>query len=712
METEPNKPLCLRQIVRAPVAPPKDGQRTGIIFESELEKRCPHCNVVVPLANADPLSSLFCPTCGGKILAPGRVGGFLLHEHIGEGEMGAIYRATDESLHREVAVKLVRGCHVDDPESLERLRREACAAGKLNHPRVAQVYALNFSNGHPYLVMELVSGLDFAQKLEHEGHIEEHAALRMALDVAEGLSALNREGLVHGDIKPANIVLDRDGNAKLVDFGLSGMTRRDRNGNFVGTPNYIAPELLRGDADTHRSDIYSLGATLYHLLSGRLPHDGETPTDILKAKLWKHPVPLGKHARHVSSLTQKLVMRMLDVNPEKRQINSDALAAEIRAALARLECPPPASLGAAVRLRRFFEHLRVPRRQPQLAPHPRRRHAFVTVVILGLIAVIVLLIAARDPFFDLKVEKLRQETNDYIKAIAAKEYSFDQTKEWFRRQVDVIKTKFSPPLPIKQPARAEPARKDTGQIESKVSSVTHPKKKIGGTVSDPKNTAPMESKGRPVSPPHPETDVPGQDVFTTEAKLNWQSINLGESSHSGSTMQRDGTMIVQGAGTDMWQGYDRCRFIYSKVSGNYAFSVQIAAIADNNDYAISGLLVKGDEPDLGPGLLFGFLGSGELFLQIRQPNNTTVVVKRSERPIRIPCYLKLIRSGKTFEACVSADGRTWNLFSACDLELPSDNAVGCTVSAHVPNTLATAQFANIRLLTPGLPREVKPMASR
>ncbi len=711
MDTAPNKPIALRQVTRDPVTPPKDGQRTGIIFECELETRCPHCNAVVPLANATPLSNLLCPTCSGKILVPGRVGGFLLHEHIGEGEMGAIYRATDESLNREVAVKLVRGCLGDDPESLERLRREACAAGRLNHPRVAQVYALNFSNRHPYLVMELVTGLDFARKLEQEGHIEEHVALRMALDVADGLSALHREGLVHGDIKPANIVLDRDGNAKLVDFGLSGMTRRDRYGNFVGTPNYIAPELLRGDADTHRSDIYSLGATLYHLLSGRLPHDGETPTDILKAKLWKHPVPLGKHARHVSSLTQKLVMKMLDVNPLKRHANSDAVAADIRAALAFLDRRPPANPGATARLRRLIQHLSMRRRQPQHAPHPRRRTHLIAVVILGLIAVIAVLRAVKDPSFNLEVEELRQKTNDYMKAMAAKDGSFDQTKEWFRRQVDVIKARFSPP-PIKQPERAEPARKAAGQIRTKVSSVTHPQMKIGGSVSAPKNAVPNDSEARLAPPPQPETKGSGRDAFTTEAQLNWQSINLGENSHSGSTLQRGGTMIVQGAGTDMWQGYDRCRFVYTKASDNYAFSAQITAIADNSGYAISGLLVKGDEPSLGPGLLFGFLGSGELFLQIRQPDNTAVLVKRSERPIRLPSFLKLIRHGKTFDACVSADNRTWDLFSSCELDLPSDNTVGCTVSAHVTNTLATAQFANIRLLKPSLPGAGKPSAPR
>ncbi|MEI7902735.1 MAG: protein kinase [bacterium] len=637
---------------RDPVADPKAAQKTGVLFECAAETNCPHCNAVVPLTNAIPLSTLLCPACGGKILVPGRVGGFLLHEHIGEGEMGTIYRATDESLKRDVAVKLVRGCHADDPESCERLRHEACAAGKLNHPRVAQVYALNFSNGHPYLVMELVTGQDFAQKLQSEGRIDERTALRMALDVADGLSALNREGLIHGDIKPGNIVLDRDGNAKLVDFGLSGMTRRDGYGALVGTPNYIAPELLRGATDTHRSDLYSLGATLYHLLSGRPPFDGETPADVLKARLFQPPAPLGTHAHHVSAPTRKLIMRMLELNPEKRPANSDAVATDIRAALTRLDSPTPATPGALGFARRFFAPLRWPLRPQPLVPSSQRR-AFV-IVILGLIAVVELLIAAR-------------------------EHSFTQTFEWLRREVatplqTMALTVSRPPV---QPGTDAPVQKDADSI------------------------TPMNL---PISQPPPGTTVPvREDILTTEANLIWQSMNLGEHTQGGSTMQMGGTMIVQGTGTDMWAGDDSCRFVWTKSARNYAFSAQIKVIAVNNSLAITGLLIKGEDPALGPGLLFGFLGSGELFLQIRQPNNKVVVVKRSERPIRLPSYLKIIRRDKAFEACVSVDGRVWNPFAACELDLPSGNTIGFAVSAQIPNTLATAKFAGIRLLTPSLP---------
>ena len=641
----------------APVVDLKDAKKTGVIFECPAETNCPHCAAVVPLANAKPLSTLLCPTCGGAVLVPGRVGGFLLFEQIGEGEMGTIYRATDESLKRNVAIKLVRVCHADDPESVERLRQEACAAGRLNHPRVAQVYALNFSNGHPYLVMELVTGQDFAQKLESEKRIDERTVLRMALDVTEGLSALKREGLAHGDIKPANIVLDRDGNAKLVDFGLSGMTRFDGRGTLVGTPNYIAPELLRGATDSYSSDIYSLGATLYHLLSGRLPHDGKTQEDVLKAKLFQPAIPLGTHARHVSSLTRKLVMRMLEINPEKRQIYSDTVAVDIREALARLESPKPATLGFSGYVRRFIARLRLPLHPQPSAPLSRRR-AF-TAIILGLAAMIAALAALWGTSSDRSLAWLRLKVASHIVTLA-------------------LQASDNKPSP--EPAAPAPA--DAGQIE---------------------NTA------LPVVQTHSQAEpaASAQEVFGAEATPTWQSANLGEPTQPGSTMQMGETMIIQGAGTDMWKGYDRCRFVWTKTSGNYAFSSQVKVIADTDSLAVTGLLVKGSDPALGPGLLFGFLGSGELFLQIRQPNNKAVVVKRSGQPVRVPSYLKLIRRGRAFEALISADGLAWDPFAACELDLPSGNTVGFSVSAQVPNTLATAKFASILLLTPGMPAAAK-----
>jgi serine/threonine protein kinase len=628
MATELSKPSRLRLVKSNPVAAvaaQEDARNTGIILECVADTDCPHCGVTVPLTNIQPLSSLSCPACGHDFLVPGRVGGFLLRDCIGEGEMGAIYRATDESLNRDVAIKIVRGCHIDDPESRERLRLEACAAGRLNHPRVAQVYALGFSNGHPYLVMELVAGQDFAQKLQNEKRIDERTALRMALDVADGISALDREGLAHGDIKPGNIVLDRDGNAKLVDFGLSGMTRRNSRGAIVGTPHYIAPELLRGTPDTHRSDIYSLGATLYHLLSGRTLFEGETAADIIKARLFQQPAPLGMHARHISLPTQKLVMRMLEFMPAKRPVNSDAVAAAIRESLARLDMPKPARTGFRGYASRGFARFgRLFQTHP--SPGSSRRHTIVA-LLLCLIAGIELLIAVRGP-------------------------AFDQSLAWLRREV---------------------ANRKKALV-------------------------------RLASHPQPQAAPPVQELFTTESSPVWKSTDLGASTQRGSTLQTGGgELCIQGAGTDMWYGRDSCRFVWTKITGNYEFSAKISAIARNDGLAVTGLLIKGEFPADKPGLLFGFLGSGEQFLHIRQTDDRTVVVKRSEQSIRVPGYLRIVRRGKMFEACVSVDGRSWSRFAFCELDLPARNTIGFAVSAQMPNTLATAEFAGIRLRTPAPP---------
>ena len=284
-----------------------------------------------------PLSETTCTVCGTRFLVPGRLDDFLLMERIGVGEMGEIYRARDETLQRDVAIKIVRAARAAEGSLRKRLSQEARAAARLSHPCVAQVYALGFSNGHPYLVMELVQGEDMDAKLRREKQIDERTALHLASEVAEGLLALHREGLTHGDIKPANIVLDRDGKAKLVDFGLSGMARRDAAGGILGTPHYVAPESLRGAPDSSHTDLYSLGATLYHLLSGQPPFDGATPTEAARVRL-VHPAPaIDQYAPQLSPKTRRIVMRMLDRNTARRYPDCAAVLADLRDALHGLD---------------------------------------------------------------------------------------------------------------------------------------------------------------------------------------------------------------------------------------------------------------------------------------------------------------------------------------------------------------------------------------
>ena len=633
-DTKSASPVLLRPITRSPGTAQNVRPARGPDIVCPPETTCPHCRATVSLSQAAPLSTFPCPACGGSVFATGKLGGFLLTGHIGDGQMGTVYRATDESLGREVAIKFVRNSHAEDPESRERLRKEARAAGQLNHPRVAQVYALNFSNGHPYLVMELVSGRDFSQKLESEGRLDERTVLKMALDVADGLSALNREGLIHGDIKPGNIVLDREGHAKLVDFGLSGMKRQDSKGHLVGTPNYIAPELLRGAADTHRSDLYSLGATLYHLLVGHPPIEGEKTIDVLKARLLGQPVPFHKCAGHLSPPTRALLMRMLESAPVKRPADSDAVAAELREALAKLDNPEAAETGGS----RRFETRRVDLPGARTSPAPTRRRAALAA---GLVLAAGLLAAGKTGHL-------------------------------------AIRFPGRPNLPS-APQKASP--------------------RLGPLADGPKSANPEPGVWQVVSG---EPGLPAQADFTSENRLNWQCASLGEQALRGSTMQHSGTLIIQSTGTEMAKGHESYRFVWSKADGNFAFSARVQSIAENDPLAISGLLIKGADPTRGPGLFFGFLGNGDLFLQARKPQGKPVLVKRSGRPIPFPCSLRITRRGSTFEAALSGDGLTWAPFATYDLGLPRATAVGFVVCPNKPDTLATAKFAGIRLLTPPL----------
>lgn len=633
-----------------PSSPPaglsvQDSQR-AIQFKTVDLAHCPFCKKSTPTASHAPLSHIVCPTCGKQMLVPGRLGVFLLHDHIGEGEMGAIYRATDESLGREVAVKLVRLGQADDSESRERLTREACAAGKLNHPRVAQVYSLNFADGYPYLVMELVSGLDFAKKFEREGPINERVALRMALDVAEGLSALHRENLVHGDIKPANIVLDRDGNAKLVDFGLSGMTRHDGQGNFIGTPFFIAPELLQGVDDTHQSDLYSLGATLYYLLSGRLTHEGETPSEILKARLTQKPVPLDQHARHISPATRRLIMRMIEPSPAKRPANSETVAAEIREALVLLEVSPrPAKVPLTHRMHRTLLRLRLPRLTWRQAQTRRHRRAFILLFVTAVSAGLIAFIAFHPACTPYRTH-LRQVLGRCDKAAEAVSSRMQSTVIRIRRAI---------------------------------------------------------GSDRPPPPSALVPDTLPHAAFTTANGETWFTMALGTSPQRGSAIYAGGTLILQGSGTAMWEGPDCCRYVWSRAKDAYHFSASLLAHADQDPLAMTGLLIKGADPAQGDGLFFGVLGSGDLVLQHRRANGEKLVLKREPPRVSPWRHLGIDRSADTFEAHVSEDGRAWSPFMTCALPLAGTNTVGFVVSSNLARTLSIAKFTSIRLTKKPVP---------
>ncbi|MFO1066450.1 MAG: protein kinase [Pirellulales bacterium] len=197
---------------------------------------------------------------------------FQLDERLGRGGMGSVYRALDTSLQRYVAVKLLHSKSADDPESdVQRVLQEAITQARLNHPNVVTIYYVGRDEEHPFFAMELLDGHTLQEALKH-GPLPMEDVLAITNQVVSALEHATRYGIVHGDIKPGNLLLSHDGTLKLSDFGLaSSMMDGERTQSLSGTPNYLAPEMLDGRANSLQSDMYALGVTLFELTFGRLP---------------------------------------------------------------------------------------------------------------------------------------------------------------------------------------------------------------------------------------------------------------------------------------------------------------------------------------------------------------------------------------------------------------------------------------------------------
>ncbi len=216
-----------------------------------------------------------------------RIGNYEIIERIGRGSMGVVYRARHASLGKEVALKLLPPRLSQDPLFVERFLREARAAARLNHPNIVAALDAGRADGFHYFAMELVSGASVKEVVETYGPVEEREALKVAFFVSKALRHAHEMGIVHRDVKPANIMITHDGRVKLTDLGLARVTDAadctlTQDGRSVGTPYYMSPEQAVEDrAVDARCDIYSLGCTLYYMLVGRPPYDAPTPSAIL-----------------------------------------------------------------------------------------------------------------------------------------------------------------------------------------------------------------------------------------------------------------------------------------------------------------------------------------------------------------------------------------------------------------------------------------------
>jgi dienelactone hydrolase len=257
-------------------------------------------------------------------------------ESIGAGGMGVVYLGEDERLHRKVALKFLPPTTAQDVHARARLLREAQAASALDHPNVATVHDVGEWNGQLFIAMPFYDGETLRQRIER-GPLTFAEAARIAGQIAAGLAAAHRAGIVHRDLKPANVLLTRDGQVKIVDFGLAKVfsetqataTRMTAPGTTVGTVAYMAPEQATGVEVDARADVWALGVTFYEMLTGRLPFRGETAPAMLLAVASKPAPPVRDLRPDAPDTLARIVARALEKDPARRVISADEIAAEI-----------------------------------------------------------------------------------------------------------------------------------------------------------------------------------------------------------------------------------------------------------------------------------------------------------------------------------------------------------------------------------------------
>ena len=272
------------------------------------------------------MARVACPDCGEKFHVQRAFDNFALLETLGVGGMGSVYKARDLRLNRFVALKLLRPELSADPEEIRRLEHEARATAAVNDPHVVQVFSSGTDHGQFYLVMELVDQGSLDDRMAEQGRVGEAAVLDAGIQVARGLRAAYEKGLIHRDVKPGNILFADEETAKIGDFGLAVAAEQNAQAQneIWGTPYYVAPERLNNEPEDFRSDMYSLGATLYHAMAGRPPFEGETNSATALRELKSQPLSLGVAVPGLRRETVRTIDRMIAPDPANRFESYDA----------------------------------------------------------------------------------------------------------------------------------------------------------------------------------------------------------------------------------------------------------------------------------------------------------------------------------------------------------------------------------------------------
>lgn len=299
---------------------PKQDSKPEPIFNS-----CPSCGEVIDVSIVGPFTEITCPHCAESIRVRTQFDQFVIESRIGEGGMSRVYAANDTRLGRSTALKVLHPEFSRDTHRTSQFEREAKLTAGVSHPHVVKVFSVGRDQGYFYIAMEHVAGSSLEQLIRQDGALDEEFVLNLGSQVAGGLRAAHLEGLIHRDVKPGNILITEGSVAKLVDFGLALISggEEDESGEIWATPYYVAPEKLEGQPEDERSDIYSLGATLFHALAGRPPFDADTNSLEELKQIKSQPVRLLDHAPDVSPRTAAVIDRMMAREPDDRYQSYD-----------------------------------------------------------------------------------------------------------------------------------------------------------------------------------------------------------------------------------------------------------------------------------------------------------------------------------------------------------------------------------------------------
>src|SRR6059058_6237198 len=256
---------------------------------------------------------------------------YLILRKLGSGGMADVYLAEDKELGRRVALKLLNERHANDDQFVERFRREAQSAAGLNHPNIVSIFDRGQAEGTYYIAMEYLDGRTLKELLVRNGPTPIPIAIDYARQILGALAFAHRNGIVHRDIKPHNIVVGGDGRLKVTDFGIarSGTSQMTEVGSIVGTAQYLSPEQARGAPVDPRSDLYSLGIVLYEMLTGTVPFTGDTPLEIAMKHLSTTPEPPSERRPEVPHELDSVVLRALAKDPHERYQSADEMDADL-----------------------------------------------------------------------------------------------------------------------------------------------------------------------------------------------------------------------------------------------------------------------------------------------------------------------------------------------------------------------------------------------